>query len=269
MKSTPTRIEGFKPVGGHIRAVERAVAILAVFSKSDPALNLKEVAARTDLDPATALRSVRTLLDSGLLEKHADGSYSLGFRILEMAEVCLSNLDVRKYARPVMRRIRDEIDETVLLMVRSGLDCVNIEHLESLQELRQTSSLGRRGPLHAGCSGKAILAFRPDEEIEAYISYAQLVKLSDTTITDQLRLRQELETTRRLGYAESENEKGMGAAGVAAPVFGYHGEVLAVLSLAVPLSRWPDIRESARELIVRGAQEVSRSIGYGRARSAS
>ncbi len=246
-----------------VRGIERTAAILFAFSRERPTLGLSELATLAGLDLATTLRYARGLVSASLLELRADGRYSLGFGILELAQVQLSQLDARRVALPVMRRIRDEVNETVLLSVRSGNSRVVIEQVEGYRDFRRTGGIGRPGPLYCGAIGIVLLAHLPESEIDEYLSSVVLERLSDTTITDPAELRRALAEARREGYSVSENSMGQGGASVAAPIFDHAGQVVAALSVAAPLENWRSIRDRARSLTVTGATEVSIQLGFG------
>jgi DNA-binding IclR family transcriptional regulator len=131
------------------------------------------------------------------------------------------------------------------------------------QELRLEMSLGVPSPLHAGGAGKAFLAFVPDHEVDAYLERQPLEALTERTVTDPARLRQELATIRRRGYAITVGERRAGAATVAAPVFDHDGHPVAVLGVAGPAQRFtpgPDAPVVAA--VLAAAARISTQLGH-------
>lgn len=257
-----------RPAGG-IRSVNRCLGVLFAFSrKGTHTLTLSEIAARTDLDPSTALRYARTLCDAKLLLHNSDGSYSLGFALLQLANATLAQFDVRDRARPTMLRIRDEVDESVLLAVRREWSRYYIEIAEGFHEFRRTGGVGEPGPLHVGAPGRVLLAYLDDDGIDNYLGSLGALPNGDDG-RDLVDLRKQLQRVRQDGYCETINDAGRGGAGVAAPIFNHGGDVVAALSVAAIVPRWQQIREHAHALVTEGAAEISRAMGLGQDEPAS
>ena len=84
------------------------------------------------------------------------------------------------------------------------------------------------------------MAYLPDEEIEAIIQDKGLPKLCTNTITEPDELAAELARIRERGYAESFEETDVGAWGVATPIRGWGGEIVAAIGVAGPSTRFTD-----------------------------
>ena|SRR5437868_9539013 len=104
-----------------VSSLDRAIDILEAFSLRRPELGLKEIAAATGLHKATAFRLLAGLCRRGLVIKHgATGAYRLGFKLIGLAEIAKVPGGLVAEALPVMRALRDALDETVYLSVRAG-----------------------------------------------------------------------------------------------------------------------------------------------------
>ena len=97
----------------------------------------------------------------------------------------------------------------------------------SPQEIKLAVELGRPFPLHAGATGRAILAFLPDRAREALLA-EPLERLTPETVVDPVGLGILLAGVRGAGLAVSRSERREGAASVAAPIFDVHGVAGAV-----------------------------------------
>jgi DNA-binding IclR family transcriptional regulator len=242
--------------------VERALAILSAFDRDHARMTLTEVAQRTGLDTATALRLIRTLSASDFLQRLPNGSYGLTAKILSLSSVYLEQFDVREQSIHIMRRIRDELDETVLLSVPSQGACVYVEKAQGQKEFSGIGRLGRSDPLYCGAAARVLLSNMAPSDIENYLSLTKFEALSENTMTDPEQLRRSVEETLKNGYAESINERGTGGAAVASVIRDHTGQVVAALSVSTPLSRWTSVRERAIELTVNGTHEISMAIGW-------
>jgi DNA-binding IclR family transcriptional regulator len=169
-----------------------------------------------------------------------------------------------------MERIHERVGETVFLLVRRGWDAVCIERLEGLRVQSIALRLGGSLPLHAGAGPRALLAWEPREEWEAFAGSGHLASLTDRTPTTRDDLFRELEDTLAKGYAISDEDVTPGIASIGAPIFDYTGGVRAALSIGglKTLVLGAD-RDLIVELVVDGAREISAALGQHEANDGS
>nr|WP_275406802.1 IclR family transcriptional regulator C-terminal domain-containing protein [Actinomadura bangladeshensis] len=122
-----------------------------------------------------------------------------------------------------------------------------------------TVEVGRRFPLHAGSSGRVILAFLPEARREAVLA-RPLAALTERTVVDEAALRDRLAETARDGTAVSFGERQADAGSVAAPLFGPDGEVHGSISVCGPGHRFtPEAVDRYRTLVRDAAEEITRT----------
>lgn len=215
-----------------VTSVDRAARVLLAFGQSWDFLSLPEVAARAGLSKPTTFRILSTLAAEGLVfQNEANNTYGLGFLTLRLADVVLGGVEIRDAARPAMRRVRDQVNETVVLSIRQGDACYNVDSLDSNQSVGQAHAIGVATPLHALAPGRALLACCPDDEIAAY--------LQRTRLPPKLRtgLWREIETIRKRGYAASSGEL-MRAGHTLARAVPDNAGATAALHISFPQSRF-------------------------------
>jgi DNA-binding IclR family transcriptional regulator len=118
--------------------------------------------------------------------------------------------------------------------------------------------------VHCTSSGKVLLAYLPEARRQAVLrAAAPLTALTPHTLTDQAQLAAELDRVRRRGWAEAVNEREVGVASIAAPVRDIGGEVIAAISIGVPLARCSvmALRRLA-PVIMEAAEAASRRLGW-------
>ena len=144
-----------------------------------------------------------------------------------------------------------------------GHEVVYVDRLESTHSLRLFTETGRRVPVHCTSSGKVLLTYLPEARRHAVLRAAPMTALTPHTITDPERLSAELARVRRRGWAEAINEREIGVASIAAPVRDISGEVVAAISIGVPLARCSvmSLRRLA-PVIVEAAEAASRRLGW-------
>jgi DNA-binding IclR family transcriptional regulator len=175
------------------------------------------------------------LLDHELLAFRGGYGYRLGPRLLRFAYRAMHDLPLRDVAHPFLEWLAEVTGESAQLYVRSVLERVCIDAVESSSELRTIVGVGSSLPLTAGSAGKVFLAFddlgAPGERlIEDAIRWTPATPVGED-------LRRQLIHIRRRGWAASAGERQAGVGSVSAPVFGPVGELLAVISVSGPESR--------------------------------
>src|SRR5689334_12469823 len=247
-----------------IEVLRRAVEILSVFSHARPAMSLAEIVQAVGLPKTTVFRVLSSLVERGFCEWDASsGKYSLGFELVRLADIRRRQSNVHDVAIPAMREIRNAVNETVILSVRSGDFRVHIDFVEGLHPMRRMADLGVRAPLYAGAASKVLLAGMEDDDIEAYLSRTELTPLQRTTITDKSVLWREIRTIRKRGYAESKGEIFTGGGALAAPLKDFSGKTVAVMDILTPENRYTSQhRERCITLLLQGARRGSERLGY-------
>ncbi len=220
-----------------LNTLEKCIRILTLFSIESPVLQVSEIAEILDLPRSTAYRYVSALRSHRLVEEAPNGGgYRLGSRISELAAT-MSRKPLREIALPYIERVAHETGETVILCALRRHVGVCLEKVDGHHVLRVAHELGDTYPLHAGATGKAILAHLDPELQDAIIDDVGLPRFTDTTITDTRRLKRELTEIRKAGFAESDGEAIAETQGIAVPIFASSGRVLASIGVSAPTHR--------------------------------
>jgi DNA-binding IclR family transcriptional regulator len=252
--------------GQTITAVERTAEVLTAFARADSqTLGVTEIAQELEISKAVVHRILNSLRAKGFIEIEPESRrYLLGPTALAVGLAFLRHVDVRELARPVLRDLGERTEETATLSIRSGWNRIYIDQVTPPREVKMTVALGRSFPLHAGSSSKVLLAYLSPEEIDEYLSIADFEALTELTITDPDRLRDELDQIRSQGYARSLGERQSGAGSVAAAILDHSGRAIASMSLCGPIERFRAEMDKAAELIVAAGQRLSSQMGYRR-----
>lgn len=253
--------------GYTIEVIDKAVDLLNIFTHEHPSLTLKEIAERADLPKTTVFRILSTLVTRSLCElDERTGEYSLGFAFLHLAEIRRRQTNVHDAALPIMRELRNAVNETIVLSIRTGDYRIHIDSVESNQPMRRIAELGVQAPLYAGAASKVLLAGLPANDLDDYLARTKLVAFQATTITDKTRLRKELAEIAERGYGESRGELFAGGGGLAAPVRDYTRRTVAVIDILTPEHRFTaEHREGCLSMLLDGALQISERLGYRRA----
>lgn len=242
-------------------AATRVADVLLAFASGPESLGVSEIARRLNLSKTVVYRILQSLVSRNLVMfDESTRTYRLGSATAALGARALSYLELRRVALPVLRRLQVETGETTTVSELVGTARVYLEQVPSVKELKMTVELGRPFPLHAGASSKAILAFAPSELRKLIVS-GPLVALTPNTITDQLKLEEDLLLTEKQGTAVSFGERQPGAASVAAPVLGIDEHAIGAISACGPIDRFDEVTvEQLRPLVRNAAHEVSKEM---------
>ncbi|WP_110928623.1 IclR family transcriptional regulator [Bacillus massiliglaciei] len=242
------------------KTVVKSMQVLNLFL-DHPKLTFNQMVEHSALPKTSLHRMVRSLEEMGFLEKNKDGFYSLGLLFLQFGQLVSKRLDIREIALPVMKELRDQVEEAVNLLVRERDEAIYIEKLDTLQPVRLYTSVGRRSPLYAGDS-RILLAYLEDNELESYLSRVDLVPIGIGTITDKKELKRRLSEARDFGYSISRSELENYTASVSAPVFNSDGQVIAGISIAGIEARYQEERlPKLIRQVKESAEKISKRMG--------
>ncbi|GAA3992280.1 IclR family transcriptional regulator [Streptomyces plumbiresistens] len=256
---SPLATEG---ASGKVQSLERAIILLEATADSAPdGDTASNLAARCGLNRATAWRLLSTLEQHGLVERSpVTNRYTIGFAVARMASTAGFDGLIRR-AHVTLRRVSEQTGETANLAVVQQLGLTYIDEVKPPVVLA-AQWLGRQVPMHATSTGKALLAWLPEQEAQSLLD-GPLDAYTDTTITDRARLRAELERTRERGYSVCVGEMERNLYGVSAPVLGGRGRPFAVVSIWGPQDRVPESRFAALGPLVRAAAEEIAQAAQG------
>jgi DNA-binding IclR family transcriptional regulator len=240
--------------GTGVGVLDRVVAILDAV-ESGRTRSLADVVRATGFSRSTTHRLLQAMEAQDLLSFSGARGYHLGPRLLRLAHQALRELPLRELAHPALDQLSRTTGETAQLFVRSLDERVCIDTAESSSELRTIVPVGAALPLTRGSAAKIFLAWtNPDDQ-------ARLMAGLDER--DATRLRQQVITARRQGWADSVGEREPGVSSVSAPILGPYDALVAVVSVSGPLSRIGRIgAKRYASAVVATAREIETALGY-------
>jgi DNA-binding IclR family transcriptional regulator len=199
--------------------LDRLVNLLEIVAVAGRPVSVGEIQKAVGLPKATCYRLLQSLADQKLLEQPSgEGKFIIGERIIRIALLGKSDIDVRRCAAPLLRSAASKINETMFL-ARYRDSKVGIIHVETPDDPTRAfihPGLGER-PMHACSCSKAIAAFAEPNFQDEILSGSLKEYTAHTKITEE-ELRAEFATIVERGFADCDQEIDMGIASVAAPV---------------------------------------------------
>lgn len=218
--------------------LRRAFEILDRIAKGANGVSYMELLAEFKCSKTTLFRILATLEDSGYVSTSQEGGfYFLSRKIINLAHAAIGECNIPAESVDLMRTLRDELGETVMLGALHNGECVMLEQEVSLHDFNFCGKLGMCSPLHASAPGKCLLAFLPATAYERELANLSFKKITPNTITNRKALEDELKLIRQRGYSTDDCEAVEALRCVAAPIFDNKNYPAAVLWITGPVAR--------------------------------
>jgi DNA-binding IclR family transcriptional regulator len=233
---------------GGVQVIARVGQILRALSGEAQGLSLAQLASRIGLPRSTVHRIVTALAAEGLVATASSaGRVRIGPEFARLASSSQADL-WRKDAEPYMRRIFDEIGETVDCSVLDGDHVRVIYGLPAHHHLHVTVDIGGTFPLYASSKGRAVLAAYPSD-VAARMLPDRLDPLTEKTVITRDGILALLEEVRQSGVAYNLEEATLGICSQAIAIRGSTGALLAI-SVPVPTQRYWAIEDKITRVLL-------------------
>ncbi len=197
------------PEAGDAPALRRGLQMLELLAEQPSGLLQTEIAERLDAPDSSIMRIGAVLEEMRYVTRPAETRrYQLTRKLLALARGRSEEYNLVETALPVMRRLRDELREVVLLGVLApelGMG-ITLAMARAKYPFAFQVELGAPFHLHASGPGKAMLAALTDAERDAVLPRLKLEQLTARTIVTPRQLRAELDRVRQQGYAVDNEE---------------------------------------------------------------
>ncbi|MEM8662511.1 MAG: IclR family transcriptional regulator C-terminal domain-containing protein, partial [Pseudomonadota bacterium] len=239
-RATPPIKEGGEDAASdnrdYVSSLARGLEILRAFSRVRRRMTLSEVAAETGMTRAAARRFLLTLVREGYAQ--TDGKlFDLTPQVLELGFSVISSVGIWDVARPFIKRLSEDIEESVSAAVLDGPDVVYVVGQQFHRVISVGVTIGSRLPAHCTATGRVLLAQRPAEEWDAMIAGLALKRVTPHTITTRRAIRTELKKVKAQDWSLVEEELEVGLLSIAVPLRRRSGEVVGAINVGIPSLR--------------------------------
>lgn len=243
--------------GGGIQAVAVAFEILEELSKSTTAIGVSDLARRLGQTKARVHRHLTTLRTLGFVSKdEASDRYQLGWKIYRLGMSVAENFGLRRLAHRHVQRLCDETGQTAMLAMPANTEVIVIDAVQSNNQIAITIRPGAVIPASSSALGRAILAFEPDE-VRALVLSRPISRFTEDTLSDRSAVERQLEAITGRWFEVAVNERLIGIAALAAPVFDDRNRIVASVGL---IGSQSVISHDPPALLVRQVQDAARRI---------
>lgn len=243
------------------QSVERTTELVRLVVESEPALTFTDLVTETGLPRSTVSRLLGALERGGLLERDEAGAYRGGRLFADYAQRFDRVEALVRVAHDHLEDLAHETGETVTLAVPRGAQVVHVDQVDAKFVIGSVNWLAIEVPNHCSALGKVLLAWgavrMPSGRLEVRTPHS---------LATHAALADELELTRERGFALTRSELEDGLDGIAVPVRGDGGSVVAALGVSGPTFRIGEARPHVAERLTVHAQGIERELRVSRAR---
>lgn len=222
----------------NVKSLSRAIRVLECFSLSEPELGVTEIARKLDMQKSTIYNILSTFQQHGyVIQDPKTSKYCLGFKILHLSYIVNQHLGLRELLLPYLHKIADAAREVCYFGILDQQEVLYIDAVYPTGQVQQRTILGERAPLYCTGLGKAMLAYLPQDQLDALLA-TEMKSYTPYTLCKPDALRTNLEEIRLNGYAVDNMEHEFGVRCVAVPLFGANGQPVAAVSVSGPSPRF-------------------------------
>ena len=244
------------------KAFVKGLNLLTAMANSSCPRGVASLSEELGMTPSNTHRLLRTLVDHGFVEQtEKKGGYRLTTRLWELGAKVVSRLDFLETIREQMPILAARAEESVHVSVLDGYEVIYLDKIESQHDLRANTCIGSRAPAWGVATGKAMLAYKPEEVVDGL--GAHLLRFTDTTLSSMAEVREEFVTIRSEGIAYNRGEWREDVYGAATPIWDSTGRVVASIGISGPASRLSTgrLEELSGEVLEIG-RKTSQLLGY-------
>lgn len=244
--------------------LEKGMELFELLAKYHNGLTIQEMCGCLEYPKTSIYRIANTLLEMGYLTKDEEcNRFLLSRKIFRLGLAALGEANMLERAIEPMKRLRDEVKESVMLGTLMGNEAVLLEQVIGSHDFTFMLRSGTHLCLHASAPGKVLLAYQKPDVREELLNSLRFVKFNDNTITCLKKFREELDSVIEKGYGVDVEEEISGVHCIGAPIFNQYGEVVACVWTSgpkgrIPLTAFPELSGKICDC----AEIISRKLGY-------
>jgi DNA-binding IclR family transcriptional regulator len=240
----------------------KTLALLDLLAAHPAGLSAAEATRLSGITGNLVFRILKTLAVMGYaVQREDDKRYTLSNRLLDLSRPKVGDKSLVVCAQEAMRALRDDLGETVQLLIESGGKALVLEQFQGIHALQVTGQIGMRCPLYSCAPGKAILAWWSEEQRARWFQGRALKSFTPTTLSRRTELEKELALSRIQGFTVDRAEGIEGIHCVAAPILDEFGNPFAAITTMAPLARLPEERfEHVGTRLVEAARQIQQRL---------
>ncbi|MBQ8536572.1 MAG: IclR family transcriptional regulator, partial [Clostridia bacterium] len=187
------------------------------------------------------------------------GRYMIGYRFFAIGSTYRYQYPFISIVEKYMEHLDPRFQENVSVL-NPFMQLLNIQARESV--FVPSLSPVRIRPAYASASGKVLLSYLSDKELEKMFESTEIQRFTANTIASVEALKEELNQVRQQGYATEEDEIILGRGCIAFPILDASETAIAAISLSGKVELIRSEKESLALALRDVAYAVSSELGY-------
>ena len=246
--SPATALEVYTGDPNFMASLARGLVVIQAFTPQTPQMTISQLSVRTGLSRAAVRRCLYTLVKLGFAGADEAQRYSLRPKMLTLANTYTASSTLANAAQPILERMSAAYGESFSVATLDGDSIVYIARTTVTRVMSVDLHIGSRLPAFCTSMGRILLAYLPQDQLEAYLARVQLTPYTPKTINSVDKLRLALRNVRRNGYALCDQEYEIGLRSIAVPVYAGNGRAVATVNLSGHAPRMPMLEMQTRFL---------------------
>ncbi|QHK18541.1 helix-turn-helix domain-containing protein [Pseudarthrobacter psychrotolerans] len=242
------------------QAVQRATEILDFLGEGPRSLS--ETAKRFNVHRSTVLRQLQTLEEAGFVLRRGNGHYSIGPKMISIAQQALDGLDLPSVAHDEIRNLHARTGNTVHLAQLVESTVMYVDKVEEQNSVRMYSRIGKTVLPHCTGVGKAILSQLSQARRDAVLANTEWTTFTPRTVASREALDEQLAVIKTRGWGVDDGEFEDFVNCIAVPITNSSASIVGAISLtAIKAVATLDDLMAHLEDVRRTAQTISRQLG--------
>lgn len=202
-----------------VKQAAQVLDLLELFARLGRPAALAEIAQQLGWPRSSTFRLLGTLVEKGFLyEPRARGGYYPTPRWLELAQAVTGAQPLPPALGSALAEIAQRTGETSVIAAPAGTHAVFLQVIESPRAVRYAAAVGKRVPIHATATGRALLSLHAPAERAALLGRVSWEPYTDTTLRSADAVEADIAASLARGWFESRGGFTADLGGVAVPL---------------------------------------------------
>lgn len=245
-----------------MQSIDRIVSILNILKYKSEGIGINEISEISDLPLSTSHRILSSLKKHGYVSQDPiTKRYKLGIEILALAVNLLNDTNIINHSRGPIENLSSKYKELVFLSVLENGKVFCMDMINSAEGMKYFVQIGAEMPSYCSASAKAIIAFQDRDIIEMILGGQEFRRFTDKTICKVDKILEDMDVTKKKGYAVCDEEMEYGVRALATPIYDRSGSILASITIMLKSHLIYNEEEIIKDL-KSTSRKISKSLGY-------
>ncbi|MFM1988136.1 MAG: hypothetical protein RJA99_1093 [Pseudomonadota bacterium] len=202
-----------------VKQAAQVLDLLELFARLGRPAALAEIAQQFGWPRSSTFKLLGTLVEKGFLyEPRARGGYYPTPRWLELAQAVSGAQPIPPALGAVLTEVAHRTGETAVIAAPAGTHAVFLQVIESPRAVRYAAVVGKRVPIQATATGRALLSLHAPAERAALLARVAWERYTGTTLMSSDAVEADIAASLARGWFESTGGFTADLGGVAVPL---------------------------------------------------